>query len=98
VPLLERGEAEAEEAEETPGVHELGPHASASGVSPLVVVARVRKDRTCARLAIRHLHLAEQHPARGHDPLTEGYLRRRQDGDPSGLRYDMRLFTELRQY
>lgn len=67
---LERGEAE--EAEGGPGVRELGPRASASGVSLLVVMAaRVRKDRTCVRLAKLHLHPAEQHPARERDPLSE---------------------------
>jgi hypothetical protein len=76
--LVEREEAEVE-AEGAPEVRELGPRASANEVSLLAVVAKVRKNRTCARLAKRHLHLAELHLARAHDPLLEeGYLRRRQ--------------------
>jgi hypothetical protein len=71
--LLARGEAEEAEAEGQPGVRELGPRASANEVSLLVVVAKVWENRTCARLARHHLHLAEQHLARGreHDPLLE---------------------------
>ena len=87
VPLLEGGQPE--EAEGGVGVPELGPRASASGVSLVAVVARVRKDRRCARLAKRHPHLAEHHPARGHDPLLEEeYLRRRQDCNLSHAVYE----------
>lgn len=86
MPLLEGGEAE--EAEGGPGVPELGPRASASGASLLAVVARVRKDRTCARLAKHHPHPAEQHPARGRDPLSEEEYPRRQDCNLSHTVYE----------
>ena len=82
--VLEREEAEeAEEAEAEGllGVRELGPRASANEVS-LLVVAKVWENQTCARLAKHHLHLAEQHLARGrgHDPLSEvEFLSRRHD-------------------
>lgn len=88
MPLLER---EAEEAEGVPGVHELGPHANASGVSLPVVVAnlKVRRDRTQARLERRHPHLVEQHPVRGHDLSEEGRLRRQH-----GCNASQRVCTE----
>jgi hypothetical protein len=88
VPLLERG---AEGAEGVPGVHELGPRASASGVSRPVAVANsvVRRDRTRARPARRHPHLAERHPVRGHDLSEEGRIRRQQ-GCSISVRYNLR--------
>jgi len=72
----------AEEAEGVSGAHELGARASASGVSLPVVVVKVRRDRTQARLAMYH-PLVEQHPAHGHDPSEEGCLKRGQDSDSS---------------
>ena len=53
-------------------MRKLGPRASANEV-PLLVVAKVWENQTCAHLAKCHLHLAEQHLARGHghDPLSE---------------------------
>jgi hypothetical protein len=86
VPLRER---EAEEAEVVPGVHELGPRASASGVSlPVVVVrSKMRNDRTRARVARRHPHLAEQHPVHGRDLSEE----EQQGCNTSRTMYGMRM-------